>query len=145
MKPLWHNVSVRQVIARGRAWLFAFVPCSALPPGSCVMALIDPWTWQKQTDWGFELFESKNLDTWDECVFSSATGIFSSSTFFLVLVTDFRGNVFFFEEASKLMMFPTLGVQTLYYPTSYWLSTCAVTWSSTWPTSSWGSTWLSSA
>ena len=66
------------------------------------MALIDPWTWQMQTDCTFELFETKDLDTWDEFVFSSATGIFSSSTFFLVLVTDFRGNVFLFQRAFQV-------------------------------------------
>ena len=55
-----------------------------------------------QTYCGFELFETKDLDTWDECVFSSATGIFSSSTFFLVLVTGFRGNVFLFQRSFQV-------------------------------------------
>ena len=55
-----------------------------------------------QTDCGFELLETKDLDTCDECVFSSATGIFSSSTFLLVLVTDFRGNVFLFQRAFQV-------------------------------------------
>jgi len=66
------------------------------------MALIDPWTWQMQTDCSFDLFGTKDLDTWDAFVFSSATGIFSSSTFFLVLVTDFRGNVFLFQRAFQV-------------------------------------------
>ena len=38
----------------------AFVPCSALPPGSCVMALTDPRTWQMQTDCGFDMFRTKD-------------------------------------------------------------------------------------
>ena len=66
------------------------------------MALIDPWTWQMQMDCSFGLFETKDLDTWDEFVFSSATGIFSSSTFFLLLFTDFRGNVFLFQRVSQV-------------------------------------------